>query len=535
MAENNSGQISSASGIPIKDIYTPEDVKNINYEKEIGAPGKPPYTRGVYASMYRGQLWTIRRLTGYDSPEATNARYKEEYALGQTGFSIAPDISTPSGMDPDDPRVAHDIGHAGVPIYSIEDMETVFKDLPIEKCSAYLADRVGGLLTPAYFAMARKRGIPLDQVRGTTANDMLTWSSMELANQPPPEAYFRLSTDLIEWCAQYAPRWYPISMNSYNPRDNGITAVQELGMLMADVIQYCDEGKRRGRVPLDKFCKRFAFNMAANNDLFEETCKLRAARRMLRKIINERFGVQDPACGQFRVHVQTSGSSHTHQEPLNNVIRIAYQTLAAVLGGAQSIHANGYDEAVCLPTEQAMLLAIRTEQIVGLETGVTNTIDPLGGSYYVEALTNEIESRTWDYIKKIEDQGGLLKAITNGWIHREYKQAIIDYDRKLKTGELTIIGVNKFRLDPDKVPYKVPIFKSDRSSVEVLKKRIKKLRETRDNARHAQAMKKLDEVLRSDANTFPAVTEAVEAHATPGELGAAVMKVYGKWTYPIGV
>jgi methylmalonyl-CoA mutase N-terminal domain/subunit len=256
---------------------------------------------------------------------------------------------------------------------------------------------------------------------------------------------------------------------------------------------------------------------------------------MLRKIINERFGVQDPACGQFRVHVQTSGSSHTHQEPLNNVIRIAYQTLAAVLGGAQSIHANGYDEAVCLPTEQAMLLAIRTEQIVGLETGVTNTIDPLGGSYYVEALTNEIESRTWDYIKKIEEQGGLLKAITNGWIHREYKQAIIDYDRKLKTGELTIIGVNKFRLDPDKVPYKVPIFKSDRSSVEVLKKRIKKLRETRDNTKHAQAMKKLDEVLRSDANSFPAVKEAVEAHATPGELGAAVMKVYGKWTYPIGV
>ncbi len=535
MAENGNGQIRSASGIPIKDIYTPEDVSKINYDKEIGAPGKPPYTRGVYASMYRGQLWTIRRLTGFDSPEATNARYKEEYTLGQTGFSIAPDISTPSGMDPDDPRVAHDIGHAGVPIYSIEDMETVFKDLPIEKCSAFLADRVGGLLTPAYFAMAQRRGIPLDQVRGTTANCILTWSSMELANQPPPEAYFRLSTDLIEWCSQHAPRWYPISMNSYNPRDNGISAVQELGMLMAEVIDYAEEAKRRGRVSVAQFTRRFAFNMAANNDFFEEICKLRAARRMLRKIINDRFGVQDPSCGQLRVHIQTSGSSHTHQEPLNNVIRIAYQTLSAVLGGAQSIHANGYDEAVCLPTEQAMLLAIRTEQIVGLETGVTNTIDPLGGSYYVEALTNEIEQRAWEYVKKIEDQGGLVKAISNGWIHREYKQAIVEYDRKLKSGEITIVGVNKFRLEPDKVPYKVPIFKSDRSSVEVLKKRIKKLRETRDSVKHAAAMKKLEEVLHTDANTFPAIKEAVEARATPGELAAVVMKVYGKWTYPIGV
>lgn len=535
MSESGNGQITTASGIPVKDIYTPEDVKSINYDKDIGSPGQPPYTRGVYASMYRGQLWTIRRLTGYDSPEATNARYKEEYALGQTGFSIAPDISTPSGMDPDDPRVAHDIGHAGVPIYSIEDMETVFSDLPIEKCSAFLADRVGGLLTPAYFAMARRRGIPIDQVRGTTANDLLTWSSMELANQPPPEAYLRLSADLVEWCAQHAPRWYPISMNSYNPRDNGLTAVQELGMLMADVIQYLEEGKRRGRVPLDKFCKRFAFQMAAHNDLFEEVCKLRAGRRMLRKIVNERFGVKDPSCGQLRVHIQTSGSTHTHQEPLNNVIRIAYQTLAAVLGGAQSIHANGYDEAVCLPTEEAMLLAIRTEQIVGLETGVTNTIDPLGGSYYVEALTNEIESQAWEYVNKIEEQGGLVKAISNGWILREYKQAIVDYDRKLKSGEITIVGVNKFRLEPDKVPYKVPIFKSDRSAVEVLKQRIRKLRETRDKARHAAAMKKLEDVLHTSDNTFPAITEAVEAHATPGELAATVMKVYGKWTYPISV
>jgi len=523
----------SASGIPIKDIYTPEDVKDIDYEKDIGYPGKPPFTRGVYANMYRGQLWTIRRLTGYDTPEATNERYREEYELGQTGFSIAPDISTAVGMDPDDPRVTADVGHAGVPIYSIGDMEAVFKDLPIEKCSTYLADRCGGLLTPAYFIMAQKRGIPLDQVRGTTANDLCTWSSMELGNQPSPECFLRYAVDLIEWCAENAPRWYPVSFNSYNPRDNGISAIQEIGMLMATVIQYIEEEKRRGMVPLNKFVRRFAFNMASHNDFFEEIAKFRAARRMLLKIIRDRYGIDDPKCGQFRVHVQTSGSTHTHQEPLNNLIRIAYQAMAAVLGGAQSIHANGYDEAVCLPTEQSMLLAIRTEQIIALETGVTNTVDPLGGSYYIESLTNELEERAWEYVKKIEDLGGWVQAINSGSIYKEYKAAIVDYERKLRSDELNVVGVNKFRLE--KEPYQVPIFRPDPKSPDILIERIRRHRETRDNAKVAEALRKLEEVARSEENTFPATMEAVAVGATPGELADIGLRVYGKFTYPIGV
>ncbi|NQT48903.1 MAG: methylmalonyl-CoA mutase [Chloroflexi bacterium] len=533
MSTSNTEHISSASGIPIKDVYTSADVKDIDYDRDIGFPGKPPFTRGVYASMYRGQLWTIRRLTGYDTPEATNERYREEYELGQTGFSIAPDISTAVGMDPDDARVLADVGHAGVPIYSVEDMEAVFKDLPIEKCSTYLADRPGGLLTPAYFMMAQNRGIPLDQVRGTTANDLCTWTSMELANQPPPDCFLRYAVDLIEWCAENAPRWYPVSFNSYNPRDNGISAVQEMGMLMATVIQYIEEEKRRGRVPLDKFVRRFAFNMAMHNDFFEEVAKLRASRRMLQKIVRERYGIDDPKCGQLRVHVQTSGSTHTHQEPLNNLIRIAYQVMAGVLGGAQSIHANGYDEAVCLPTEQSMLLAIRTEQIVALETGVTNTVDPLGGSYYVESLTNELEERAWEYVKRIEDLGGWVKAIDSGWVHKEYKAAIIDYERKLRSDELTVVGVNKFRLE--KEPYQVPIFKSDPKSPDILIERIKRHRERRDNAKVAEALKKLEEVVRSEENTFPAIMEAAAVGATPGELADIQMRVYGKFTYPIGV
>ena len=531
MTTNTKEQIFSVSGIPVKDIYTPEDVKGIDYEKDIGLPGQPPYTRGVYANMYRGQLWTIRRLTGYNTPEDTNKRYKEEYEVGQTGFSIAPDISTAVGMDPDDPRVSADVGHAGVPIYSMEDMETVFAGLPIEKCSTYLADRCGGLLTPAYFLMAERRGIPLGQVRGTTANDLCTWSSMDLANQPPPRGFLRYAVDLIEWCAEHAPRWYPVSFNSYNPRDNGINAVQELGMLMATVIQYIEEEKRRGRVPLDKFVKRFAFNMAANNDFFEEIAKLRAARRMLQRIVRDRYGIQDPSCGQFRVHVQSSGSTHTHQEPLNNLIRIAYQVMAAVLGGAQSIHANGYDEAVCLPTEQAMLLAIRTEQIVALETNVTNTVDPMGGSYYVESLTNELDERASEYVKRIEEVGGMVQAITSGWILKEYKTAIIEHERKLASGEVTVVGVNKFRLE--KKPYEVPIFKPDHKAPEILIEAIRKLRRERDNARVTKALQKLAEAAHSGENTFPYILEAVKAHATPGELAAIQMKEYGPWCYPI--
>ena len=531
MSDKNDGQVYTASGIPVKNIYTPDDVKDIDYNRDLGSPGQPPFTRGVYASMYRGQLWTIRRLTGYNTPEDTNKRYREEYQLGQTGFSIAPDISTPVGMDPDDPRVSADVGHSGVPIYSVGDMETVFDGLPIEKCSTFLADRVGGLLTPAYFLMARRRGIPLDQVRGTTANDIYTWSSMDLGNQPPPDAYLRYAVDLVEWCAQHAQRWYPVSFNSYNPRDNGLGAVQEVGGLMATVIQYIEEAKRRGRVPLDKFVRRFAFNMAVNNDFFEEIAKLRAARRMLHKIVKDRYGIDDPSCGQLRVHVQSSGSTHTHQEPLNNLIRIAYQVLAGVLGGAQSIHANGYDEAVCLPTEEAMLLAIRTEQIIALETNVTNTVDPLGGSYYVESLTNELEERAWEYVKKVEDVGGMVEAIKSGWLHREYKTAIIDYEHKLASGEVTVVGVNKFRLE--KAPYQVPIFKPDPKSPDILIERIKRLRAERDSAKTAAALKRLEEVVRSDENTFPAIFEAVEANATPGELADIQIKVYGRWTYPI--
>jgi methylmalonyl-CoA mutase, N-terminal domain len=526
-------QLVSASGIPVKDIYTPEDLRDLDYDRDLGLPGRPPFTRGVYPTMYRGKLWTIRRLSGFNTPEETNKLYREEYALGQTGFSIAPDISTAAGMDADDPRVSADIGHAGVPLSSLEDVETTFEGLPIEKASTYIADRCGNFVTAMYFVMAERRGSDLKQLRGTTVNDMLSWSVLDLLNQVSPEAYVRYAVDFMEWCCEHAPNWNTVSFGSYNARDMGLNAVQELGMLMATAIQYVDEAKRRGRVPLDRLTKRISFDTSLHNDFFEEIAKLRAARRMWCKIVRERYGVTDPRSALFRVHCQSAGSTHTTQEPLNNIIRIAFQVLAGALGGAQSIHANGYDEGICLPTDQSMLLSIRTEQIAGLETNVTNTIDPLGGSYYVESLTSELEKRAWEYVRKIENMGGMAKAMSSGWVHREYKEATLEHERKVETGEINVVGVNKFRLE--KAPYTVPIFRWDPESPRRQIEKLKKFKKERDNSQVAQALKKLEQVTRTSENVYPAVIEAARSKVTLGEMAEVQMRVYGEWKFPIGL
>ncbi|MCK5653853.1 MAG: methylmalonyl-CoA mutase [Dehalococcoidia bacterium] len=522
----------SASGIPIKDIYTPEDTKDLDYDKDLGIAGEPPFTRGPYPTMYRGQVWTIRRLSGFNTPEDSNKLYREQYELGQTGFSVAPDITTAIGVDADDPMVEYEIGHSGLPLNSIEDVEVAFEGLPIDKVSTYLAER--GPITAMYFAVAEKRGIDLKQLRGTTAGCMISWAVLNIPLQPPPRGYRRYGADFIEWCSEVAPKWNPINHDSYNVRDLGLNAYEELGMLFASAIDFVEEEKRRGRIPLDRFVRRFSFNTAAHNDFFEEIAKIRAARRIWYKIVTDRYGIQDPNCAKFRVHVQSSGSTHTAQEPYNNLIRIAYQTLAAVLGGAQSIHANGYDEAVCLPTDQSMLLSIRTEQIAALETGITNTIDPLGGSYYVESLTNELEERTWEYIKMIEDMGGMAQAMQDGWYHRLLREKPIERQQKVDSGEIPIVGVNTFR--SEKEPYKVPIFKPDpAASREIQAEKLRKFREKRDKAKHAEAMKRLVEACNSDENVYPYVFEALKVGATFGEVSKAQVDAYGVWPYPIGL
>jgi methylmalonyl-CoA mutase N-terminal domain/subunit len=527
-------QFASGSGIPIKGIYTPDDVKDVKYDRDIGLAGEPPFTRGVYPTMYRGRLWTIRRYSGVNTPEETNELYRREYELGQTGFSVAADVPTGYGTDSDDPAAFADVGDAGVPISSLKDMETTFDGLPIDKIATALeVSTVSGCpLTAMYIAIAEKGGLDIEQLRGTTLNDSTASSSCAYhKDQMPPQALFRLSVDLIEWCCEYAPKWHPMCLDSYPYREQGINAVQELGLILATAIQYIEEEKRRGRVPLDKFVRRFSFNMGIHNDFFEEIAKLRAGRRMWYKIARERYGIEDPRCWQFRLHVQSSGCTHTTQEPLNNLVRIAYQMLAAALGGAQSMHANGYDEGICLPTEQSMLLSIRTGQVLQGETNVINTVDPLGGSWYVEWLTNEIERRTWDYIQKIEDMGGMIQALTTGWVHREYRDAMLEHERKVVSGETTVVGVNKFRLE--KEPYRVPIFRPNPKSPEIQIEKLKRFKRERDNGKVAQALQKLEEVSGSEENVMPAVMEAVKAYATVGEITTVWRTVYGVWSPPM--
>jgi len=530
------GQVKSGSGIPIKDVYTPGDLSGTDYGRDIGPPGRPPFTRGVYPDMYRGKLFTIRRYSGVNTPEETNELYRHEYELGQTGFPMAFDVPTGFGLDSDDARAHADVGNDGVPVSSLEDMEITFQDLPLDRVGTALeaSTMAGCPLTAMYLIVAEKRGYDLRQLRGTTLNDLCASATCASnAFQIPPHDLLRLSADLIEWCCEVVPKWHPMCLDSYPYREQGIDAVQELGLILATAMQYIEEGRRRGRVPLDQFVRRFAFNMGIHNDFFEEIAKLRAGRRMWYRIAKERYGIEDPQCWLFRLHVQTSGCTHTTQEPLNNLMRIAYQMLAACLGGAQSMHANGYDEGVCLPTEQSMLLSIRTGQILQHETGVVSTVDPLGGSWYVESLTNEIEERTWDYIKKIEDMGGMAEAIRSGWVHREYKEAMLDHESRVAHGDVVLVGLNRFRLE--KEPYQVPIFEPNRKSPDIQVERLRRLRGQRDNDAVRRTLDNLAEVSRTDENVMPAVMEAVRAYATVGEVHDVWRELFGLWAGPMGV
>ncbi|MBM3118692.1 MAG: methylmalonyl-CoA mutase [Chloroflexi bacterium] len=523
----------SGSDILIKRLYTPEDVADINYDKDIGLPGEPPYLRGIHPNMYRGRLWTIRRYSGTHTPEETNKLYKREYELGQTGFSIALSVTTGYGLDSDDPRAAADVGVAGVPVDSLQDMEIMFDGLPVENVStAILTCPVTILpLTAMYCVMAEKRGVDLKQLNGTSLNDIMTQTSMANWNVVPPPHTMRLAVDLIEWCCENVPKWHPVLFDAYNYREQDINAFQELAILLATAIGYIEEGKGRGRVPLDKFFRRFSFDMGCHNDFFEEIAKFRAARRMWYRIVTERYGITDPECTKFRFHVQSSGCTHTTAEPLNNIIRIAYQTLAAALGGAQSVHANSYEEGLCLPTEQGMLLSIRTEQILQEETNIINTVDPLGGSYYVEWLTSELERKTWDYLKKIESAGGIVAAIQSGWIHREYKEAILERQRRVASGEAVVVGVNKYVLPTE--PYQVPLHRANPNATELQTKKLQKLRMERDNVAVSQAIERLNEVASSDENVMPAVIEAVRTYATIGEMCDVFYKACGVWRPPM--
>ncbi len=525
----------SGSGIPIKRVYTGEDMADIDPDRHIGQPGEPPFTRGIYPSMYRSRLWTIRRYSGHGTPEETNELYKREYELGQTGFSIAFDPPTEGGLDSDDHRVAADVGASGVSVDSLLDMELMFEGLPIDKAATAIISTM--MTSPAlhamYFVMAEKRGLKFEELDGTTQTDIMTsLGCLYLADQVAPRHQLRFGIDLIEWCIENAPRWHPVSVDSYSYREQGIDAVQELGLLLATAISYLEEERSRGRVSMDNFCRPFTFDMGCHNDFFEEIAKFRAGRRMWHTITKERYGVTDPKAMQFRFHAQTAGCTHTYQQPLNNLVRIAFQTLACALGGAQSVHANGYDEGICLPTEQSMLLSIRTEQLLQMETNICNTVDPLGGSYYMECLTSELEKRTWEYIQKIEDMGGIVPALESGWVHREFMIAMEEHEKKVNRGEIPVVGVNCHQVEEE--PYQFPLFRPNPRAAEIQTEKIEKVKRERDNARVERALKDLSEVTQTDENIMPAVIEAVRAYATLGEICNVWRDIYGLWRIPFG-
>jgi methylmalonyl-CoA mutase N-terminal domain/subunit len=523
---------STSSGIPIQPLYTAEDIKDLDPERDLGYPGEPPFTRGVHPTMYRGRLWTMRQLAGFGPPEETNKRYKLLLSQGATGINGVFDYPTLRGFNSDHPEAEADAGRGGVAIDSIEDMRILFDGIPIDEISVSLVtcQPVGAVPVLAmYIAQAGERGIPAEKLAGTTQNDFLMETAVTIGwNILPPRYSFKLSCDIIEYCVKHAPRWNPISIAGYNYREAGANAIQELGLCLAHGIACVEELLSRG-MAVDDFAPRISFFLNSHNDFFEEIAKFRAARRLWCKIMTERFKASDPRSKKFRFHVQTAGSALTAQQPLNNITRAAYQAMAAALGGAQSVHIDGYDEALCTPTETSALIALRTQQILQHETNVTNTVDPLGGSYFLESLTLEMERRVTDYIARIESLGGLVEAVNKGWVHDEIADSASEYQKAVESGETLVVGVNCHTMEEEPVELFVQPETLNRQKAKLVD-----LRRRRDETAVGEALEKIGDACRKMGNVMPSVIEAVKCRATEGEITEVFRQVWGCWEPPLG-
>lgn len=518
----------STSGYEIKRVYTPEDIQDLDYVEDLGFPGDYPYTRGVQPTMYRARFWTMRQYAGFGTAEESNKRYKYLLQQGQTGLSVAFDLPTQIGYDSDDPMAEGEVGRVGVAIDSLEDMEILFDGIPLDQVSTSMTiNSTAMILLAMYIAVAEKQGVSQDKLSGTIQNDILKEYIARGTYIYPPEPSMRLITDIFEYCSKYMPKWNPISISGYHIREAGSTAVQEVAFTLADGIAYVEAAIKKGLDP-NVFGKRLSFFFAAHNNFLEEIAKFRAARRLWAKIMKNRFGVTDPEAMKLRFHTQTGGSTLTAQQPLNNIIRVTIQALAAVLGGTQSLHTNSYDEALGLPTEESARIALRTQQIIAYESGVADTIDPLGGSYVVEAMTNEIEKRAMEYIEKIDQMGGMVKAIESGYVQKEIHESAYKHQLAVEKGEEIIVGVNKFQMEEDLK--QTQILKVDPELEKKQKERLKKLKERRDNEKVKKLLNKIKEVAATDENLFPYVLEAVKAYATVGEISNALREVFGEYT-----
>jgi len=527
--EERMQRYSTISDMEIEPIYTPDDQNGRDDSKDIGLPGEYPYTRGVYPSMYRGKFWTMRQFAGFGSPEDTNQRFKFLLAEGQTGLSTAFDMPVLMGYDADHARSLGEVGREGVSVSTLEDMERLFADIPLDKVTTSMTvNCTASIILAMYFAMAQKRGIPLEKVGGTIQNDMLKEFIAQKEWICPPEPAVRVVTDMIEFCAKSAPRWHAVSISGYHIREAGSTAVQELAFTLADGIGYVQAAAGRG-LDVDDFAPRLSFFFNLHNDFLEEIAKLRAARRIWAKVMKERFGAKNPKSLLLRTHAQTSGASLTAQQPFNNVVRVAMQALAGVLGGVQSLHTNSMDETLALPTEQAVMVALRTQQIIAEESGVTNTIDPFGGSWAMEALTDKMEKDAMAYINRIDELGGIIRAIDIGYPQKEIADAAYRYQQQLDVGEKVIVGVNKYEV-PEERP--LDILKIDHSVESNQVERVRKIKRTRDAGAVREHLGRIHAACRNGTNLMPVLIDAVKEHCTLGEIADIYRDVFGVYRDP---
>jgi len=526
-------QFETLSHIPVDRLYLPLETAGVdfarNYARDVGFPGQYPFTRGVYPTMYRGRLWTMRQYAGYASAEETNARYKFLLDQGQTGLSVAFDLPTQIGYDADDPIAAGEVGKVGVSISSLADMECLFDGIPLDKVSTSMTiNAPAAVLLAMYFAVAHKQGVPPEKLRGTIQNDILKEYIARGTFIFPPQPSMRLITDTFAYCKDLLPHWNTISISGYHIREAGATAVQEVAFTFANAIAYVEAALRTG-LQIDEFAPRLAFFFVAQNNLLEEVSKFRAARRLWASLMRDRFGAQDPKSMMLRFHTQTAGVSLTAQQPMNNIVRVTIQALAAVLGGTQSLHTNSMDEALALPTEEAVQVALRTQQIIAYESGVADTIDPLAGSYYVENLTDEIEARVRDYLTRIDDMGGALAAIEVGYIQREIQESAYRHQQAVEAQERVVVGVNRFQVTEDYVPNTLRV---DESVREAQVERLRRLRAERDNDTVERALGALQDAAGGDENLMPYVLRSVEAYATTGEICNTLRRVFGEYQPP---
>jgi methylmalonyl-CoA mutase N-terminal domain/subunit len=520
----------TTSSEPVERLYTPLDVADLEYERDLGFPGETPYTRGIHATMHRGRLWTMRMFSGFGTAEETNARYKYLLDQGETGLSVAFDMPTLYGYDSDDPQALGEFGKCGVAVSSLADMEVLFDGIPVDRITTSMTiNSPAAIIWAMYIVMAEKRGIPMAALGGTIQNDILKEYIAQKEFIFPPEPSMRLVVDTFEFGSRHLPRWNTISISGYHIREAGATAAQEMAFTLADGLEYVRWGVERG-LDIDEFAPRLSFFFNSHNDFFEEIAKFRAARRIWAREMRETMGAQDPRSWLLRFHTQTAGCSLTAQQPENNIVRTAWQALAAVLGGTQSLHTNSMDEALALPSEYAVKVALRTQQLIAHESGVTNSVDPLAGSYLVESLTNRLEQEAYDYFAQIQALGGVIPALERGFFQREIAQAAYRYQMEIDRHQRAVVGVNKYVED---TPLHIPLLAIDPQGYERQVARLERLRRERDGEQVRTALEALRQAAQGCDNTMPYILDCVRAYATLGEITNVFRQVFGEYREPV--